>query len=322
MERKGEKWREKIGFYSRKNECICSHKLGFDLITYEVCNMEKINWSQIPDVLSKEDLRCLCHISKATALYLLKTGLIPSENTGKKTRCYKIKKTDVQYYLQNREVDPMLYALPEGWRTNQGLSIEMREYLSRTASALKVVHDIKWNELPSLLDVNQVCSVCNMKPLYLAYLLESGFIPYQNAPSFIYEMKKKDIKSFLLLYSLHPRQYRVPLDWYKHEGKPCYDGNMSSKEISGMKKYFTHMLKAYKDLMTVDEIVKLTGFVKKTVNRWCAEGTIKHVKVGRQNFVPKIILVEFLCSKELLSTAKKSPWYIFALRENKKKADN
>lgn len=283
--------------------------------------MEKINWSNIPDVMSKEDLRCLCHISKATALYLLQTGLIPSENTGKKTRCYKIKKTDVQYYLKNREINPDLYAFPEGWRTNQGLSLEMKEYLLRTSSDIKAVNDIKWNELPSSLDVNQLCAVCNVKPLYIAYLLENDLIPYEKSTSYIYEIKKKDIKKFLLLYSVNPKQFRVPIDWYKNEGRYSLGGKLSVTESKKVKKFFSHMLTGYKDLLTVDEIIKLTGFARKTVNKWCAENTLQHVKVSRQNLVPKIILVEFLCSKELLSITKKTPWYALALREYMKKAE-
>lgn len=51
----------------------------------------KIDYEEInkyPDVMNKEQMRIVCHISKRTALYLLQFGLIPNETTGKKTRCY------------------------------------------------------------------------------------------------------------------------------------------------------------------------------------------------------------------------------------------
>lgn len=51
-----------------------------------------INWDSIPDVITKDQLYRICHISKSTALYLLQSGKIPCEYTGKRTRCYKIKK--------------------------------------------------------------------------------------------------------------------------------------------------------------------------------------------------------------------------------------
>ena len=69
-------------------------------------NETAINWDSIPDVITKDQLYQICHISKSTALYLLRSGKIPCEYTGKKTRCYKIKKADViiqNYYpLQTR----------------------------------------------------------------------------------------------------------------------------------------------------------------------------------------------------------------------------
>ena len=61
-----------------------------------------INWDAVPDVITKDQLYRICHISKSTALYLLQSGKIPCEYTGRKTRCYKIKKEDVIAYLENR----------------------------------------------------------------------------------------------------------------------------------------------------------------------------------------------------------------------------
>lgn len=62
-------------------------------------NETAINWDSIPDIITKDQLYQICHISKSTALYLLRSGKIPCEYTRKKTRCYKIKKADVITYL-------------------------------------------------------------------------------------------------------------------------------------------------------------------------------------------------------------------------------
>lgn len=68
-----------------------------------------------PDIMNKEQMRKACHISKRTALYLLQYNLIPNMTTGKKTRCYKIKKTDIIAFLLDREVNPDKYIAPENW---------------------------------------------------------------------------------------------------------------------------------------------------------------------------------------------------------------
>ena len=62
-----------------------------------------------PRIVSKDQVYRICHISKATALYLLQSGLIPCVDSGKKTRRYHVELEDVIAYLQNREIDPFSY---------------------------------------------------------------------------------------------------------------------------------------------------------------------------------------------------------------------
>lgn len=71
--------------------------------------------AQYPEIMNKEQLRKVCHISKRTAHYLLQFNLIPHVCTGKKTRCYAIKKRDVIDFMINREVNPSRYIVPTGW---------------------------------------------------------------------------------------------------------------------------------------------------------------------------------------------------------------
>ena len=54
-----------------------------------------VNWDSVPEAMNKEQFFRICHISKSTALHLLKSGKVPCEWSGKKTRCYKIRKEDV-----------------------------------------------------------------------------------------------------------------------------------------------------------------------------------------------------------------------------------
>ncbi len=78
-----------------------------------IYNQKELN--KYPDLMSKEDMRRVCHISKRTAQFLLEFNLIPHINTGKKTRCYKIKKSDAIAFMIDREVNPERYIAPEKW---------------------------------------------------------------------------------------------------------------------------------------------------------------------------------------------------------------
>ena len=68
-----------------------------------------------PKTMSKDQFYQIAHISKATALFLLKNGLVPCEDSGKKTRRYTNKTDDVIEYLKNRESHPDYYKAIRGW---------------------------------------------------------------------------------------------------------------------------------------------------------------------------------------------------------------
>ena len=64
--------------------------------------------------ISAEKLYKILHYSKRKTKYLLDNGVIPCENSGKKTRCYSIKMSDVAVYLENIRRDPKQYFFPAG----------------------------------------------------------------------------------------------------------------------------------------------------------------------------------------------------------------
>lgn len=59
------------------------------------------NQGNLPRKIGLEQMRVICHISKKTARYLLKSGLVPCIDTGKKTRQYIINTKDVIAYLKS-----------------------------------------------------------------------------------------------------------------------------------------------------------------------------------------------------------------------------
>ncbi len=111
---------------------------------------EPTNWDEVPDVITKEQLQVLCHISKSTALYLLQSGKIPCMYTGKKTRCYKILKMDVIAYMADREEFPEYYTAAKGWYANRAWNISLTSSLPETREDL---HEYYAYLLRSYLDV-------------------------------------------------------------------------------------------------------------------------------------------------------------------------
>ena len=71
-------------------------------------------YDEYPEVISADQLYRICHISKRKAKWLLEHGYIPCEDSGKKTRRYKIRLNDVIDYLLTLEAAPDLVATPVG----------------------------------------------------------------------------------------------------------------------------------------------------------------------------------------------------------------
>lgn len=96
-------------------------------------NSLELMWVPVLEIITKDQLYKICHISKSTALYLLKSGKIPCEYNGKKTRFYKIKKDDViKNFWKPKRFSRMLF---RSCRMIQGkLYCENGNWGSRTGS--------------------------------------------------------------------------------------------------------------------------------------------------------------------------------------------
>lgn len=71
-------------------------------------------FDEYDEVITSEQLYRICHISKRKAKWLLDNKIIPCEDTGKKTRRYKIKLQDVAEYLTKRDASGLGDLAPAG----------------------------------------------------------------------------------------------------------------------------------------------------------------------------------------------------------------
>lgn len=126
-----------------------------------VMKINDIDWSKVPDILAKEQVRLLCHCSKRTALYYLKSGKLPCIYSGKKTRCYKIRKEDLMAFIEDRENHPEFYAVPEGWYKESGRTVR-QHYSSEIKIDGEDLHEyyrFLLKEYPDVLEVKKVSEI-------------------------------------------------------------------------------------------------------------------------------------------------------------------
>ena len=75
---------------------------------------------QIPEMISKDQLYKICHVSKRKALWLLENGVIPCVDSGKKTRRFTIKTVDVVKYLRKLDEGKIKELPPPGIFSSSG----------------------------------------------------------------------------------------------------------------------------------------------------------------------------------------------------------
>lgn len=146
-----------------------------------------IDWSKVPDILAKEQVRLLCHCSKRTALYYLKSGKLPCIYSGKKTRCYKIRNEDLMAFIEDRENHPEFYAVPEGWYKESGRTVR-QHYSSEIKIDGEDLHEyyrFLLKEYPDVLEVKKVSEITGYAiPVSVSFwLLFPLSLPVQQYPA-------------------------------------------------------------------------------------------------------------------------------------------
>lgn len=69
---------------------------------------------QYPEIISKDQLYRICHISKRKARWLLENGITPCEDSGKQTRRFHIRLEDVITFLERRDAELLQEKIPVG----------------------------------------------------------------------------------------------------------------------------------------------------------------------------------------------------------------
>lgn len=120
-------------------------------------------FKKYPEIMNKEQMRKAFHISKCTALYLLQFNLIPHTCTGKKTRCYQIKKSDVIVFMNDRAVNPDKYIAPENWYRYgdvdvKAYHIRIQPFENINMEKRRSYYKNKLSSLPEVIDVAAVVS--------------------------------------------------------------------------------------------------------------------------------------------------------------------
>lgn len=166
------------------------------MITEKYC---KEIFKQYPEYITKDQMYRICHISKKTCLFLLESGLVPNIDSGKQTRRFKVKTSDVVQYLKDRDDFPELYKAPDGFYKNNGCKkapsfdevftksdlIRMRQYYEKLLSKQSDVMTVEQVAIFTGYCKNSVGRWCGKRELKSFFIRQRFHIPKEYLLDFL-----------------------------------------------------------------------------------------------------------------------------------------
>lgn len=133
-----------------------------------------------PEIITKEQLYKLLHISKRKAKWMLDEGIIPCQNRGTKTHTYLIRMEDVQIYLECSDAERQR-ELPTG-QFNAHLvkshrkseKLPQRELREEETDDYMLCLEEEWEVLPDDLSVAQVVNLTGICEKRILRWLQTG----------------------------------------------------------------------------------------------------------------------------------------------------
>lgn len=114
---------------------------------------------QYPEIITKDQLYRICRISKRKALWLLENGVIPCEDSGKKTRRFRIRLEDVIDFLERRDAGELDAVFPQGaFSSGRHPACQPRTYLGSEELCAFVLAE--WDGQPDMLTVRDAAELC------------------------------------------------------------------------------------------------------------------------------------------------------------------
>ncbi len=125
--------------------------------------LHEFEFENLPETLSMEQIRLICHVSKLTARFYVKSGLIKSKNSGKQTRCYSVTREDFLKFVDEYKEDPSRFLPPPDWYKSCGQTKAKRRRRPLPSNVKTYSKYIYFEKLlanyPDLLDIEQVVEV-------------------------------------------------------------------------------------------------------------------------------------------------------------------
>lgn len=179
-----------------------------------------------------------------------------------------------------------------------------------------------------IISLEQLYKMLHISKRKAAWMLQNGIIPCEirNTPTHKYSVRKEDVLAYIAR-SEHEKRSEIPVGIFnakktnnprrtESQGSDCggyFDDThykLRGKERARFKEKLEDLLSAVPDTLTVDEVVGLTGYSRKTILRYAQRKYIYAVNIMGKYYISKHSIINYLATDKAFKNTQKTPWHI------------
>ena len=178
-----------------------------------------------------------------------------------------------------------------------------------------------------IISLEQLYKMLHISKRKAAWMLQNGIIPCEirNTPTHKYSVRKEDVLAYMAKSDREKRK-EIPVGIFnaKKTNNPRRTESQDSdcggyfddthyklrgKERARFKKMLEDLLSAVPDTLTVDEVVELTGYHRRTILRYAQRKYIYAVNIMGKYYISKQSIINYLATDKAFKNAQKSEWH-------------
>ena len=178
-----------------------------------------------------------------------------------------------------------------------------------------------------IISLEQLYKMLHISKRKAAWMLQNGIIPCEirNTHTHKYSVRKEDVLAYMEK-SAREKQSEIPVGIFnaKKTNNPRRTESPDSdcggyfdythyklrgKERARFKKMLEDLLSAVPDTLTVDEVVELTGYSRKTILRYAQRKYIYAVNIMGKYYISKQSIINYLATDKAFKNTQKSVWH-------------
>ena len=179
-----------------------------------------------------------------------------------------------------------------------------------------------------IISLEQLYKMLHISKRKAAWMLQNGIIPCEirGTATHKYAIRKEDVLAYMEKNAREKRS-EIPVGIFnaKKTNNPrrtespdsdCggyFDDThykLRGKERARFKKMLEDLLSAVPDTLTVDEVVELTGYHRRTVLRYAQRKYIYAVNIMGKYYISKQSVINYLATDKAFKNTQKSEWHI------------